>query len=457
MKKKMAKTLAVLMCLMTAVAFMPTFAFAAEAEEPAEPVAGQQVEPAEPVTDAEVNAVAAEEQGEPEAVEQEESASAIYVKVTISNKGTLVLKNKTVEVTDINNNGQYDIDDTLYCAHNQNYPGGAAEGYNSYTGEFGLSLGKLWGDGSGDFGYYVNNNSAWSLADTVKAGDSVYAFVYSDNTGWSDKYSYFSENNITAAVEEEITLNLNARGYDADWNVVVGPYANASIKIDDSETDYSTDGDGKVEISFSNAGTYCVSAVGAEGDILVPPVCVVTVYEDDKEIVEKQYQYVVAKKKEECISDLGAIDINAYRAAQQLSVITEIIKGIATINEAKTVTAVEGAFGNVKAAIGTIKTDKQMTAEENAVKAVGISSFSVKAGKKSATVKWAKNSTFSGYQIYYKQAKKSAKNTTAAAASKTIKKLAKGKKVTFKVRGYKVMNGKTVYGKWSASKTVKIK
>ena len=40
---------------------------------------------------------------------------------------------------------------------------------------------------------------------------------------------------------------------------------------------------------------------------------------------------------------------------------------------------------------------------------------------------------------------------------KVIKKLASKKKYTFKVRGYKKVDGSMVYGKWSVAKTVKIK
>lgn len=87
---------------------------------------------------------------------------------------------------------------------------------------------------------------------------------------------------------------------------------------------------------------------------------------------------------------------------------------------------------------------------------------SVKPGKKKATVTWAPNSAlFQGYQVYFKIKGKAWKNggtvKGATVKSKVIKKLKKGKKTSFKVRGYRVMNGKTVYSAFSKTITKKIK
>ena len=54
---------------------------------------------------------------------------SINVVVAINVKGTFEIENKTVEVTDYNKNGSFDIDDTLYYAHEQYYDGGAEAGY----------------------------------------------------------------------------------------------------------------------------------------------------------------------------------------------------------------------------------------------------------------------------------------------------------------------------------------
>ncbi len=140
----------------------------------------------------------------PTAAFAENSAETTTAYVTIVNQGNFVVMHKAVAITDQNENGIIDIDDTLYAAHEEYYPGGAQEGYNSYTHtDYGLSLGKLWGDSSGNFGYYVNNTSAWSLADLVKQGDHVVAFApYAT-------YSYFNTDEITTSAVIVRTTNVS--------------------------------------------------------------------------------------------------------------------------------------------------------------------------------------------------------------------------------------------------------
>lgn len=84
---------------------------------------------------------------------------------------------------------------------------------------------------------------------------------------------------------------------------------------------------------------------------------------------------------------------------------------------------------------------------------------SVKAGKKKLTVKWKKLGGGSQtYQIYVlKKGTKKAKYYTSTKTSKTIKKLAKKKTYSVKIRSYKKISGKTYYGAWSGIKKVKIK
>ncbi len=73
-------------------------------------------------------------------------------------------------------------------------------------------------------------------------------------------------------------------------------------------------------------------------------------------------------------------------------------------------------------------------------------------------VKWKKDTTVSGYQIEYatgsnfsnsRKALISSKNTT----SKTLKSLKSNKKYYFRVRSYKTVKGKKIYGAWSAKKS----
>lgn len=82
----------------------------------------------------------------------------------------------------------------------------------------------------------------------------------------------------------------------------------------------------------------------------------------------------------------------------------------------------------------------------------------VKAGKKKATVKFKKVKV-SGmkYEIAYKKGNGSWKTVKVNASAKTISKLTSKKVYSFRVRGYKKVNGNVYYTKWSATKKAKIK
>ena len=197
------------------------------------------------------------------------------VTVTISNKGTLVATQVTVTVEDADGDGALTVNDALYIAHQNHYTGGADAGYGYYTGDYGLSMSKLWGDESGSFGYYLNNASCMSLADPVKDGDCITAFVYA-STDWSDVFCYFDVSAKTVETGEEITLTLMAAGYDENWNPISYPVAGAKLIVDNALTGIVTDENGKASFKRNQAGAVVVSAT-SETMTLVPPVCTVTV------------------------------------------------------------------------------------------------------------------------------------------------------------------------------------
>ena len=81
--------------------------------------------------------------------------------------------------------------------------------------------------------------------------------------------------------------------------------------------------------------------------------------------------------------------------------------------------------------------------------------------KKQLTIKWKKNTKASGYQVVYSTNKKfTGKKTVRKAKTTTsykIKGLKKGKKYYVKVRSYKTVNGKRIYGAYSTAKKATIK
>ena len=200
--------------------------------------------------------------------------------VTISNnKGVLALARQTVTVKDINKDGKLSYDEALVAAHEKYCPGGYAQSSNWVT--------KLWGVDGASCGFYLNDVSIPNGVETdaVAAGDELTAFMYSDTSGWSDAYTYFTEKEARAAVGEDFEMTAKA----TSWGIGDDPVAAAGLKIGTwSEGTFTaiegavTDADGKVTFKFDKAGTYTISAEGpvTAGGKSYPasaPVCTVKV------------------------------------------------------------------------------------------------------------------------------------------------------------------------------------
>jgi hypothetical protein len=210
--------------------------------------------------------------------EEEETVEVYdYVYVTIADdNGRTVLAYEEIILEDKDGDGILTMHDALTCAHEQKYKDGA-DGYAAEVTEYGYSMTKLWGCANGvSYGYYLNNASPQSLADTVENGDHIVAFVYTDLVGYTDTYCYFDPHHVAVTGDKPLTLTLYTLGYDQDWNTVSTPLAGAVISIDGKTTSYVTDEDGKVTITFDGAGI-CTLTARKEGMILVPPVCTVAV------------------------------------------------------------------------------------------------------------------------------------------------------------------------------------
>lgn len=405
MKKKMAKTLAVLMCLMTAVAFMPCMAFAVE-----EPAAGE--EAAEPAVEEEVEVETEDADLEVQAAK----AGSINVTFAVSVSGSIKVANKTVEVTDANESGDFDIDDVLYCAHEQYYPGGANEGYARHDSGW---ITKLWGESG--CGYYYNNKYVTTTTDLfniiVKPNDYISAYVYSDTEYWSDKYSYFDKafvENVCSEAGQNLTLT--SVEFDSSWNPVATPCAGAKVGYYENgnfKQIGTTDAKGSVTVKVDRP---CViTAIGAEGEILVPPICEVKSAHEAK----LQHTKVAA----------GNL-VNGY--------------------EYDTCTVCGATKMNYKKLTGW---------STNYVK-----SFKVSKGKKAFTAKWKKQSKknqkkFNGYQIRYSQNAGMSgavyKNAKKSTKSLKVKKLKKKTKYYVQVRSYTSTSKGTFYSGWSKVKSVK--
>lgn len=180
---------------------------------------------------------------------------------------------------------EYNLDDVFFEAHNLYFEDGAG-GYASSEGEWGLSIDKLWGDTSYNFGYQVNGGeeSVSGLGHIVENGDFIDACIYQNLYPDTEGYSKFDIQKISVYPEDSFELTLTyASGYDDNWNTVFSPCENASIIINGIETSFITDASGKVSLFFDELGEYVISAKKTKfvKDETVPqitaPVCVVTV------------------------------------------------------------------------------------------------------------------------------------------------------------------------------------
>ena len=85
------------------------------------------------------------------------------------------------------------------------------------------------------------------------------------------------------------------------------------------------------------------------------------------------------------------------------------------------------------------------------------------AKQKAVVVTWKPAKDVDGYEVQvatdkkFKKNKKSVKVNKKKAKKKTVKNLKKNKKYYVRVRSYKIVNGKKIYGKWSKVKSVKTK
>ncbi len=212
----------------------------------------------------------------------------ITVSFTLSKYGSFVQdkngNDAVMESVKLEGKETYTLVDVFDAFHKAYYNG--ENGFLSDpTSKYGTALTKLWGDESGNFGYYINGGMANSLDDAVKDGDVVEAFIYENSYPDTEAYSAFSEYSATVNVGEEYSLTLkHVSGYDSTtWAPIMSGCEGATITVNGEETEIVTSSEGTAKLSFNKTGTYVISAkktkVLNENIVtaITSPVCVVTV------------------------------------------------------------------------------------------------------------------------------------------------------------------------------------
>ena len=210
------------------------------------------------------------------------------VTMTLSNKGVIesgkdgeLIANKPLTVGDADNDGSITFNDALIVLH-QEYN---AEGASAYKVEDNGYVTKLWNEETSNTLFFKNNKGFSTLVKetAISEGDKLVASINSDSTYYADWYTYFDIDSKKAVVKDEITLELKGfQGMAFDPTVK----ATAGLKIGTiSEGTFSQLGDsvtnqeGKVTLSFDQAGVYYITAKGTVNDDVMdynqnPPVSV---------------------------------------------------------------------------------------------------------------------------------------------------------------------------------------
>lgn len=173
------------------------------------------------------------------------------------------------------------------------------------------------------------------------------------------------------------------------------------------------------------------------------------------DLVPRQQTYIAHRWQEDVptysVVDVteNSLTINTYRTDND-----EKIDETFSITKSKGDTTSLNA--EIKASTTKPATVKKPTAEKKVV--VAKASAKLKAGKKKVTVK-IKKASVSGYQIKYASNKnfKKAKTRNTRKTIYTIKSLRSKKKCYVKVRAYKVVKGKKIYGSYSKVLKVTVK
>lgn len=199
----------------------------------------------------------------------------VYVTIADDKKDT-VLVQEPITVTDIDSDGKLTINDALYIAHENKFDGGAAAGYKSSVGQWGLGLDKLWGvENGGSYGYAVNDKMSNGLADEIKNDDQIVAYVYPDPKDYNYFYSFFDKKtDEDKETGSEVTLTLSYISYNEKYEAVTKPVEGAKITVNGKDTGLVTDAEGKVTFTLTEPGKNVISAESTSVN-LAPPTYVV--------------------------------------------------------------------------------------------------------------------------------------------------------------------------------------
>ena len=353
--------------------------------------------------------------------------------------------------------------DALVAAHIKKY------GENSVKDKLDISNGDWGTQMNKQFGrdivgmYYVNGVSLpGSVSDAIANGDELYAGAYAD-FNYSDLYTHFDKKKLSTKVGKTENLNVTAD----NWGSAVIPESGDIYTVDQSsgklQKIVGSMKSGKATLKFDKAGTFYITAKaeleyegwsgtakgGAEGAL-----CKVTVTDVVPAAPKIKAQLTSnSKAKVTWGAVKGATSYKvSYKANGAKKWTTKTAKGTNL-----TLTGLKpGKTYQIKAAaVGAGGTSK----DSNIAKAVTLAKvkgLKVRKNGVKYTMSWKKVSTAKGYQkkVYTSTTKKwnniKKGKKLGATTFRTIRFFA-SKNYKYKVRAYKKVGGKMIYGPWSTA------
>lgn len=293
---------------------------------------------------------------------------------------------------------------------------------------------------------YAKENNCYEIVDTTKGGTVVNpkGTVYLEANSATGSKFY---NLITA---KQDFISERSQTWTPSYSVVNVTDDSFEVTTYDADTGKVLDGSSSYKIVKKAEDTKKDDANSN------------TTKKDDTTAVQAKNQTITATASYKKSETSKAFKLNAKTNGNGKLTYTTSNKAVATVDAAGKVT-VKGpgvAKITVKAAATTdYKAASKTVTVTVAPKKQGISL--VNKIKKQLTIKWKKNTKASGYQVVYSTNKKfTGKKTVRKAKTTTsykIKGLKKGKKYYVKVRSYKTVNGKRIYGAYSTAKKATIK
>lgn len=293
---------------------------------------------------------------------------------------------------------------------------------------------------------YAKENNCYEIVDTTKGGTVVNpkGTVYLEANSATGSKFY---NLITA---KQDFISERSQTWTPSYSVVNVTDDSFEVTTYDADTGKVLDGSSSYKIVKKAEDTKKDDANSN------------TTKKDDTTAVQTKDQTITATASYKKSETSKAFKLNAKTNGNGKLTYTTSNKAVATVDAAGKVT-VKGP-GVAKITVKAAATTDYKAASKTVTVTVAPKKQSISLVnkiKKQLTIKWKKNTKASGYQVVYSTNKKfTGKKTVRKAKTTTsykIKGLKKGKKYYVKVRSYKTVNGKRIYGAYSTAQKATIK